>query len=239
MTSKADWPIAGAPVDPDDETRRFFTEHEWETIDAATARIIPTDHEPGAREARVVRFIDRYLSGIDYIYAAADGSGFLQMSGKLADAWRARIADMQRTYRDGIRALDALARQHHGAPFKDLADEQQDAVLEHLSGAPKPAPVSFGRGQQVRSFLQGTFDEGLEFFVALALHTRQGFYADPVYGGNKGHVGWQVIGFPGPKTLKETNDLTYSLEEHFVSDYDWRELVPELRGREIAEVEGS
>jgi gluconate 2-dehydrogenase gamma chain len=239
MTSKADWPIAGAPVDPDDETRRFFTEHEWETIDAATARIIPTDHEPGAREARVVRFIDRYLSGIDYIYAAADGSGFLQMSGKLADAWRARIADMQRTYRDGIRALDALARQHHGAPFKDLADEQQDAVLEHLSGAPKPAPVSFGRGQQVRSFLQGTFDEGLEFFAALALHTRQGFYADPVYGGNKGHVGWQVIGFPGPKTLKETNDLTYSLEEHFVSDYDWRELVPELRGREIAEVEGS
>jgi gluconate 2-dehydrogenase gamma chain len=237
--SKADWPVVGAPVDPDDETRAFFTEHEWETIDAASARIIPTDHDPGAREARVVRFIDRYLSGIDYIYAAADGSGFLAMGGKLADAWRARIGDMQRTYREGILALDALARDHHGTPFKELGDEDQDRVLEHLSGAPKPAPVSFGRGQEVRSFLQGTFDEGLPFFDALALHTRQGFYSDPVYGGNKGHVGWQVIGFPGPRTLKETNDLTFSVEEHFELDYDWRELVPRLRDKEIPEVEDS
>jgi gluconate 2-dehydrogenase gamma chain len=237
--SKADWPVVGAPVDPDDETRLFFTEHEWETVDAACARIIPTDHDPGAREARAVRFIDRYLSGIDYIYAAADGSGFLQMSGKLADAWRGRISDMQRTYREGLRALDALADDHHGKPFKELGEEDQDRILEHLSGAPKPAPVSFGRGQEVRSFLQGTFDEGLPFFDALALHTRQGFYSDPVYGGNKGHVGWQVIGFPGPKTLKETNDLTFSVQEHFEHDYDWRELVPRLRDKDIPEVEGS
>lgn len=238
MTSKADWPTVGAAVDPDDETPVFFTEHEWETIDAATGRIIPTDHEPGAREARVVRFIDRYLSGIDYVYAAADGSGFVQMDGKLADAWRARIADMQATYRAGIRQLDAVAAEFHdGRPFKALSEEQQDQVLEHVSGAPKPAPVSFGRGQEVRSFLQGTFDEGLPFFEALALHTRQGFYSDPVYGGNKDHVGWKVIGFPGPKTLKETNDLTYSVREHFVQDFDWRELVPRLQGRRIEELE--
>jgi gluconate 2-dehydrogenase gamma chain len=160
------------------------------------------------------------------------------MSGKLADAWRARVADMQRTYREGIRALDEIAQEHNGTPFKALSDEEQDRVLEHLSGEPKPAPVSFGRGQEVRSFLQGTFDEGLEFFPALVLHVRQGFYSDPVYGGNKDHVGWQVIGFPGPKSLKETNDLSYSVQEHFVHDYDWRELVPELHGKPIAEVEG-
>ena len=29
-------------------------------------------------------------------------------------------------------------------------------------------------------------------------HTRQGFYADPIYGGNRDRIGWQVIGFPGP-----------------------------------------
>jgi gluconate 2-dehydrogenase gamma chain len=239
MTSKADWPVVGSPVDPDDESRKFFDEHQWETIDAASARIIPTDHDPGAREARVVRFIDRYLSGIDYIYAAADGSGFLQLSGKLADAWRARIGDMQETYRQGIVRLDGIAQDHHGKSFKELTDDEQDKVLEHLSGAPQPPPVSFGRGQEVRSFLQGTFDEGLGFFDALALHTRQGFYSDPVYGGNKGHVGWEVIGYPGPKTLKETNDLTFSVQEHFVQEYDWRELVPLLRDKEIPEVEGS
>jgi gluconate 2-dehydrogenase gamma chain len=239
MTTKAEWPIAGAPVDPDDESRLFFDDHQWETIDAATARIMPTDHEPGAREARVVRFIDRYLSGIGYIYAAADGSGFLELSGRLADAWRARIADMQAVYRDGIRRLDAVAEERFGGAFKTLDSERQDAVLEELSGAPKPEPVSLGRDVGVQTFLQGVFDEGLEFFPALCLHTRQGFYADPVYGGNRGHVGWQVVGFPGPKTLKETNDLTYSVEEYFVQDYDWRELVPRLRDRPIEEVEGS
>ena len=33
------------------------------------------------------------------------------------------------------------------------------------------------------------------------MHTRQGFYADPIYGGNRDRVGWQVIGFPGPASL--------------------------------------
>lgn len=229
MTTKSDWPVVGAPVDPDDESRLFFDEHQWETIDAATGRIMPTDHEPGAREARVVRFIDRYLSGIDYIYAAADGSGFLQLSGRLADAWRGRIADMQATYRDGIRRLDELASEQFGSRFKELDGEQQDRVLERLSGVPKPEPVSLGRGAGVRTFLQGVSDDGLEFFPALALHTRQGFYSDPVYGGNRGRVGWDVIGFPGPKSLAETNDLSYSVREYFVLDYDWEELVPQLR----------
>jgi gluconate 2-dehydrogenase gamma chain len=229
MTSKANWSVIGAPVDPDDESRLYFDEHEWETIDAATARIMPTDHEPGAREARVVRFIDRYLSGIDYIYAAADGSGFLELSGRPADAWRARVADMRRTYREGIVALDALSEEHFGGPFKTLSDQDQDSALELLSGAPKPAPVTLGRSEGVSTFLQGVFDEGLGFFDALALHTRQGFYGDPVYGGNRDHVGWKVVGFPGPKTLKETNDLTYSVKEYFVLDYEWSDLVPQLR----------
>jgi gluconate 2-dehydrogenase gamma chain len=228
MTTKADWPVVGSPVDPDDESRLFFDDHQWETIEAATARIIPTDHDPGAREARCVRFIDRYLSGIGYIYAAADGSGFLELSGRLADAWRARIGDMQRTYRQGIRELDAIAEQF-GGPFKSLSDADQDHVLELMSGQPKPEAVSLGRDVGVKTFLQGLFDEGLGFFDALCLHTRQGFYSDPAYGGNRGHVGWEVVGFPGPKSLKETNDLTYSVREYFVLDYDWKELVPRLR----------
>ena len=40
------------------------------------ARIIPTDDPPGAREAGTVDFLDRYLAGIDNIYAKPDGSGF-------------------------------------------------------------------------------------------------------------------------------------------------------------------
>jgi gluconate 2-dehydrogenase gamma chain len=39
----------------------FFTPEQAIEVDAMTAQIIPTDHTPGAREARVVNFIDRAL----------------------------------------------------------------------------------------------------------------------------------------------------------------------------------
>ena len=55
----------------------------------------------------------------------------------------------------------------------------------------------------------------LEFFPLLALHTRQGFYADPVYGGNRDHVGWKLIGFDGPATLAETHSGRYTTRPYF------------------------
>src|SRR5512146_528119 len=115
MTSKSEWKTLDLQIDPNSDERLFFSEHEWDTIEAASARIIPTDHDPGAKEARVVVFIDRYLSGIDYVYASADGSGFLQLAGAEADAARARNAVMKQLYREGIAQMDEIARRH-GAP---------------------------------------------------------------------------------------------------------------------------
>ena len=232
MTLKADWEIVGVPVDPDSPERLFFTEHEWNTIEAATARIMPTDHDPGAKEARVVVFIDRYISGIGYVYAAADGSGFLKMAGKAADAWRARQFKMRELYRQGIKKLDALSERLFGGNFVDLTDDQQDQVFVELSGAPKPTRVTHGTKEPVTTFLQGVFDEDLSFFNTLCLHTRQGFYCDPVYGGNKDQMGWKTIGFPGPKSLKDTMDGTYDTTEYFYDgDYDWYDLIPHLKSQ--------
>jgi gluconate 2-dehydrogenase gamma chain len=222
MTSMANWPIAGSPPDGDDHL--FFDEHEWNSIEAASARIIPTDHEPGAREARVVRFIDRFLSGIGYIFAAADGSGFLQLSGKHADVWRARIGEMQDTYRQGIRDLDAEARNLCGSDFVKLAEDEQDFVLRHISG-----PETAGQGNLEGWTSSEARGSGLKFFFeTLVAHTRQGFYSDPIYGGNYGLVGWKVIGFPGPKSLRDTMDGTYSVREYYVQNYDWLDLIPQL-----------
>jgi gluconate 2-dehydrogenase gamma chain len=55
----------------------------------------------------------------------------------------------------------------------------------------------------------------LEFFPLLALHTRQGFYADPIYGGNRDRVGWQLIGFQGPASLAETHSGRYTTLPYF------------------------
>ena len=57
---------------------------------------------------------------------------------------------------------------------------------------------------------QTSTETELEFMSLLVMHTRQGFYADPIYGGNRDRIGWQVIGFPGPTSLAEVHNGTYS-----------------------------
>ena len=61
------------------------------------------------------------------------------------------------------------------------------------------------------------------------MHTRQGFYADPIYGGNKGRVGWQVIGFPGPTSLNEVFTGRYSTLAWFAEGHQGRRQRAWLR----------
>lgn len=35
------------------------------------------------------------------------------------------------------------------------------------------------------------------FFQALLDGTMEGFFSDPIYGGNSGMAGWTLVGFPG------------------------------------------
>jgi gluconate 2-dehydrogenase gamma chain len=83
----------------------FFTAEEAAEIGAITARIIPTDETPGAREAGVVYFIDRGL----------------------ATFWD----DNQKTYREGLPDLQAKVKEMFPSvsKFSGLANEQQDEVL--------------------------------------------------------------------------------------------------------------
>ena len=37
------------------------------------------------------------------------------------------------------------------------------------------------------------------FFDMLWQNTKEGFFADPMYLGNRNFVGWKLIGFPGPR----------------------------------------
>jgi gluconate 2-dehydrogenase gamma chain len=40
---------------------------------------------------------------------------------------------------------------------------------------------------------------GRAFFELLLQNTKEGFFADPIYGGNRNMVGWRMIGFPGAR----------------------------------------
>lgn len=78
----------------------------------------------------------------------------------------------------GLRKLDQLARAGHGQPFHGCPAAAQDAVLRRVERG-----VRLGR----RSSRQ--------FFRVLLTFTLEGFLGDPVYGGNRGRVGWRLIGF--------------------------------------------
>jgi gluconate 2-dehydrogenase gamma chain len=200
----------------------FFTPHQRATVEAAMARIIPTDHTPGAREAGCIDFVERYLSGIDYIFAKPDGSGFEVLEGGAANAWRQRIEIMRGRYVDGLRDLDARAREKFSADFVDLTPEHQDEILHAVekagAGEPTTLPVNDALAGPVspQPALQQTSTEvDLDFLPLLVTHTRQGFYADPIYGGNKNQIGWKVIGFPGPASLKEVHTGRYTTLQYF------------------------
>jgi gluconate 2-dehydrogenase gamma chain len=41
--------------------------------------------------------------------------------------------------------------------------------------------------------------EKTHFFQLLRAHTIEGMFSDPMHGGNAGLIGWQLVGFPGPR----------------------------------------
>lgn len=215
----------------EEANRLFLDEHQWATVEAAMSRIIPTDHQPGAKEANTVGFVDGYLSGIEYVYAKPDGSGFEKLLGKQAEAWQQRIDMLRQTYIEGIEELDWRSRESFGDDFWRLSNEQQDSVLTDMeASAPgdveameeDQATAGFGPTEEAEPSepaMQQTLTEvELDFFPLLVLHTRQGFYSDPIYGGNKGRAGWEVLGFPGPKSLDDVHKGRYSVLPYFAEN---------------------
>lgn len=73
-----------------------------------------------------------------------------------------------------------LERSKRGA-FEALPPAEQDAYLTAL--------------QEGRVELASV--PAKTFFDTLLAMTIEGFFCDPVYGGNQGKVGWSMIGFPG------------------------------------------
>jgi len=63
--------------------------------------------------------------------------------------------------------------------------------LSRLAGLADLAPVE----QDARL---AAIEHG-EFFELVRLHAIQGMFGDPSHGGNVGGVGWELLGFPGPK----------------------------------------
>jgi gluconate 2-dehydrogenase gamma chain len=103
---------------PDELT--VLTAEEGAALEAVLDRLIPADDNgPGAREARVLRFVDRALGG--------------------------PLRQLREGYRANLAALDALAAARHGSRFAGLAPVDQDALLAELE---RGGPAGFSPSAQ-------------------------------------------------------------------------------------------
>ncbi|AXI02650.1 gluconate 2-dehydrogenase subunit 3 family protein [Aquirhabdus parva] len=161
----------------------FFTQNEWTFIQAATARLIPHDElGHGALEAGVPEFIDRQMNS-EY----ARGALWYMQAPFQPDApstlgYQLRLVPRD-IYRLGIKAANQYVQQIHHKSFDQLSADLQDLMLKDFES---------GHAQ---------FNDvpSKTFFSFLLQNTREGFFSDPVHGGNKGLVGWTLIGFPGAR----------------------------------------
>lgn len=171
-------PAAGNAYEP-----TYFTAEEWAFVNAAVARLIPADEQgPGALEAGVPEYIDRQMNT-----PYASGALWFMQGPFNADApaemgWQSKLVPKQ-IYRLGIAATDEHCKKHYGSVFAGLDSATRDDVLKQLeAGSPQfesvPAKI---------------------FFSFLLQNTKEGFFCDPIHGGNKGMVGWTLIGFPGAR----------------------------------------
>jgi gluconate 2-dehydrogenase gamma chain len=127
-------------------------------------------------------FIDRQLAGP---YGRSEGH-YTQppfMPGTKQQGWQSDKGPAA-TYREALAALDKYCQsKYQGKRFPDLSDQEKDDLLKSLED------------QKVK--LEGV--EGNSFFELIIKDVKDGFFADPLYGGNRDMVGWKMIGFPGAR----------------------------------------
>lgn len=169
------------PAAPAQQARRpyqFFQPEEAAFIEAAVERLIPSDASgPGALEAGVPQFIDQQLAG-------AWGAGErLYRSGPWPVGTPTQGYQLPLTPAELFRtALVALRQQMQGQPpLQRRSAAEQDHFLKAL--------------QNDKRDLGGVPSN--VFFESLWALTLEGFFGDPVYGGNRHAVGWRLVGFPG------------------------------------------
>jgi gluconate 2-dehydrogenase gamma chain len=180
-----DWsPNGGSPPRPvRPGPWQFFSPEEGAVVEALVDRLIPPDpNTPGGKEAGCAVFIDRQLAGP---YGEARGLYMRPpfQDGDPQQGYQSPLTPAMR-YRRSLAALDKYCQASFaGKRFNELPPDQQDKLIAGLqSGTVKLENVS-GRG----------------FFELLLQNTQEGFFADPVYGGNRDMAGWKMIGFPGTR----------------------------------------
>jgi gluconate 2-dehydrogenase gamma chain len=123
------------------------------------------------------------------------------------------LASSRPAYTAGLAALDRYSRSSRGKAFTELSAIDQDSVLIDVETG---AATGFTGSSAI-------------FFALVLNHTHQGTFGDPYYGGNANFIGWDLIGYPGIRTMVTAADQQ-ALEKHDLkpnhkSAYDYQNFT--------------
>lgn len=179
VTLSREAPSVLASSSKGEKQERFLSDSEERFLESAVDRLIPPDERwPGASKAGVVNYINLQMAG-------AWGRGeMLYRHGPFRAGTPSQGFQLEYTpaelFRRSISAINAHFTAQ-GKAFDQLPPTEQDSYLASLE--------------------KGGIDlDGVPcniFFELLLKHTVEGFFSDPVYGGNRNKVGWRMLGFPG------------------------------------------
>ncbi|MBG9387999.1 gluconate 2-dehydrogenase subunit 3 family protein [Caenimonas aquaedulcis] len=151
----------------------MLTAKEHACLAALVDCLIPADAiGPSASDAGVVAFIDGQLGGD---YGAGKGTYLpAEPDADIPGDWSPRTF-----YSKGLAALDELARQSAGCDFAQLDPGDRHELLSAIE-----------RKAIAHPWIAHFLDQAIQ-------STMEGYFSDPIHGGNRNAGGWKMVGFPG------------------------------------------
>jgi gluconate 2-dehydrogenase gamma chain len=197
---------AAAPA-PDAEPLLALNETEHAFVVAAVDTFIPADElSPSGSDCGCAVYIDRQL-------ASAWGGGAKMyragpyFKGKPEQGYQLPLTPAE-FMSAGIAAANEWSRKTYGHDFDRLDPNKRVEALKTMeSGKAEFANFS-----------------SRAFFARLLAMTMEGFFGDPIYGGNRNKASWRMLGFPGlPATyahlIDEYRDKRYVAEPKSIADF--------------------
>lgn len=189
------------------DTYLTLTATEVAFFSALADAFIPADAlSPSGTDCGVVVFIDRQLAG------AWGGGAKMYRAGPFAKGKPELGYQLSLSPREyfaaGIIAVNAWTKTKHGRELDRLSTTDRDAVLKTLES---------GKAE-LESF------DGKAFFEALLDIAMEGFFSDPIYGGNRDKVSWKMVGFPGlpavyRNLIVDWRDKRFVVEPKSIADF--------------------
>lgn len=188
---------ATAAAEPSPESWQVLTQQEVAFFTAVADTVIPKDElSPSGSECGVPVFIDRQLAsawgGGDRMYRAGPF-----VKGTPEQGYQLPLTPHQ-FFVAGVRDANAWCEKTYGKTFDRLEPAKREEALTAMQ--------------------KGTADfdgmDAKQFFTALLTINMEGFFSDPIYGGNRNKAGWRMIGFPGAIAVHREDIVKYRDKEY-------------------------